>query len=197
MSHPPDSVRAFGGVSGFSWGMRPCVFVQRWQAWFNRNWAFMDPEKMRGCVKRGESMKEHLCFSWFGSFYSSFGPLCRSSWQSCTLRVFSAPSPTKTTWRPSPTATWCTPFKLLPSTAMEAPPLHTQVRTALWDTAGNIVSVRHSWADFIWTFLSVLVTFTTEYPFHAIFMHTHIYKPSKMTFESGRDQIKGPYSPNN
>lgn len=57
-------------------------------------------------------------------------PLHRSSSQSCTQRVFSAPFQTKMTWRPSPTATWCTPFRLLHSAATGAPPLHTQVVTS-------------------------------------------------------------------
>lgn len=53
--------------------------------------------------------------------------LSRSSYQSCTPRVSSAPFQMTTTWLLLLIATSSTPFRLLPSIVVEAPTRHTQV----------------------------------------------------------------------
>lgn len=89
-------------------------------------------------------------------------PLHRSSSQSCTRRVFSAPFPTKTTWRPSPIATWCTPFRLLHSAATGAPPLHTQVVTS----AGASCPLQGSCTCFVLFILSALESLVSQFSCH-------------------------------
>lgn len=89
-------------------------------------------------------------------------PLHRSSSQSFTQRVFSAPFQTKTTWRPLPIATWCTPFRLLHSAAVGAPPLHTQVATS----AGASCPLQGSCICFVLFTLSALDSLVSQFSYY-------------------------------